>query len=237
MSRVKYKIRPQLEHVTISFCAWAVTINLLAAISCGQPPHTPWSMPTTAFLALVLEQPFVAVAGGFIHCRRQFRTALLPSRRVPSWKFSSRWPSSATWPSASFFRLVSPRRSRARLPSARLRPVHQHDFPVFNLCGCRLCRFRFRGRAPCIPRSCGSRAAGWPYRAICVFFSLHIEFELLAFGLDLLDAGFGGVELGLGGGGQVAQVSRVPARFGQFLLHAVNFCGFAILQKSEVFDC
>ena len=40
MSRVKYKIRPQLEQVTISFCAWHDTINCCCNFM-WQPPQTP----------------------------------------------------------------------------------------------------------------------------------------------------------------------------------------------------
>ena len=53
MSRVKYKIRPQLEQVTISFWPWHITINC-----CGnfmwQPPQALCSTLTTTLSPLLL---------------------------------------------------------------------------------------------------------------------------------------------------------------------------------------
>ena len=55
------------------------------------------------------------------------------------------------------------------------------------------------------------------------FLGLNFQVALLAFGFDLLDAIFGGVELDLGGGGPAAQGFAFRPDLGEFLLHAVNF--------------
>ena len=109
---------------------------------------------------------------------------------------------------------------------------HQDDFRVLDFDDRRPCHFDFVGERPVFLILARLQLLVGVFFDLR-FFGLDFEFALLAFGLDLLDAAFGGFQLALGGGGAGAERFAFRADVGQFLGDAEDF-PVAILQNEQV---